>query len=94
MPFWVLKTVFLKKLTLDIKLVFEENKRSTIAFLKTYAQQFSPPTTCFYCMRKGHSVRNCRTTKFDVPKGLVRWVPKSITNTSRPKFNRVPMPQI
>jgi len=42
---------------------------------------------------KGHSVRNCRTRKFDVPKGLVRWVPKSITNNSGPKFNKVPMPQ-
>jgi len=45
--------------------------------------------TCFYCLRKGHSVRNCKVRKFDVPKELVRWVPESITNTCGSKSNRV-----
>jgi len=61
------------------------NKVSNI--FKTDAQQFSSPLTCFYCMRKGHSVKNCKIRKFDVPKGLVRWVPKSTSNTVGPKFN-------
>jgi len=56
-------------------------------------QRFLSPLICFYCMKKGHSVRNCRIRKFDVPKGLVRWVPKNITNICGPKFNRIPMPQ-
>jgi len=29
-----------------------------------------------------------------VPKGLVRWMPKSITNKGGPKFNRALMPQL
>jgi len=49
--------------------------------------------TCFYCLRKGHSIRNCKVRKFDVPKGLVRWVPKSITKNCGPKFIKVPIPQ-
>jgi len=49
--------------------------------------------TCFYCLRKGDFVRNCKVRKFDVPKRLVRWVPKSITNTFGPKFNNIPIPQ-
>jgi len=43
-------------------------------------------------MKKGHSVRNCRIRKFSVPKGIVRWVPKSTFNTAGPKFNRVQNP--
>jgi len=38
-------------------------------------------------------MRNCRIRRFDVPKGLVRWVPKIIANTCGPKFNRVSVPQ-
>jgi len=41
-------------------------------------------------MNKGHSIRNCKIRKFDVLKGLVRWVPKSITNTTGCKFNSIP----
>jgi len=63
-------------------------------FFKGSGSQSSQSITCFYCMRKGHSVRKCRIRKFDVPKGLVRWVPKSTSNTVEPKFNSVPIPQI
>jgi len=56
-------------------------------FFKSSGSQSSQSITCFYCMRKGHPVRNCRIRKFDVPKGLVRWVPKSTYNTAGPKFN-------
>ena len=52
----------------------------------------SQSIVCFYCMRKGHSVRNFRIRKFSAPKGLVRWVPKSTSNTAGPKLNRVPNP--
>jgi len=44
-------------------------------------------------MKKGHSVKDCKFRWFLVPKGLVRWVPKSTSNSAGPKFNRVPMPQ-
>ena len=62
------------------------------SFFKGFGSQSSQSITCFYCMRKSHSVRNCRIRKFDVPKGLVRWVPKSTSNTAGPNINRVPNP--
>jgi len=73
---------------------FQRKQRKYSSLFKTDAQQFSSPLTCFYCMRKGPSVKNYKIRKFDVPKGLVRWVPKSTSNTVGPKFNWVPKPQI
>ena len=35
-----------------------------------------PVATCFYCMKKGHSVRFCKIRKFYVPKGFMKWIPK------------------
>jgi len=32
--------------------------------------------TCFYCMKRGHSVIFCNIRKFFVPKGILKWVPK------------------
>jgi len=55
-----------------------------------------PDVSCFYCMKKGHSVRFCRVRNFFVPKGILKWVPKNSkvpnvpTNTHGPKFTRGP----
>jgi len=35
-----------------------------------------PVVTCFYCMKKGHSVRLCNIRKFSVPRGYMKWIPK------------------
>jgi len=35
-----------------------------------------PVVTCFYCMKRGHSVRFCKIRKYFVPKGIMRWIPK------------------
>jgi len=75
------------------KIGFQGKQKKYNNFFKTNMKQVSLPITCFYCMRKGHSVKNCKIKKIDVPKRLVRWVPKSITNNSGPKFNRLPKPQ-
>ena len=32
--------------------------------------------TCFYCMKRGHSVRFSKIRKYFVPKGIMRWIPK------------------
>jgi len=32
--------------------------------------------TCFYCMKKGHSVRFCKIRKFSVSRGFMKWIPK------------------
>jgi len=48
--------------------------------------------TCFYCMKKGHSVRFCKFQKSLVPKGIFKWIPrcfdgsKDKSNTKGPKF--------
>ena len=31
-----------------------------------------PVVTCFYCMKKGHSVRFCKIRKFSVPRGYLK----------------------
>ena len=35
-----------------------------------------PVVTCFYCMKRGHSVRFCKIRKYDVPRGFMKWIPK------------------
>jgi len=35
-----------------------------------------PVVTCFYCMKRGHSVRFCKIRKYFVPRGFMKWVPK------------------
>jgi len=35
-----------------------------------------PVVTCFYCMKRGHSVRFYKIRKYFVPKGIVIWIPK------------------
>jgi len=72
---------------------FPRKQKKYNSFFETNTKQFSQPITCFYCMKKGHSVKDCKFRRFLVPKGLVKWVPKSTSNTVGPKFNRVPMPQ-
>jgi len=69
---------------------FKRKQKKFNTFFRLKQNQSSPLINCFYCMKKGHSVRNCNIRKFDVPKCLVWWVPKGITNIYGPKFNRVP----
>jgi len=48
--------------------------------------------TCFYCMKRGHSVRFCKFRKSLFPKGILKWIPrcfdgsKDKSNTKGPKF--------
>jgi len=83
-----------EKASIDYQTGFQTKQKKYSSFFKTYAQQLSSPLTCVYCMRKGQSVKNWKIRKFDLPKGLVRWVPKNTSNTAGPKFNWVPKPQI
>ena len=52
--------------------------------------------SCFYCTKKGHSVRFCRVRKFYVPRGVLKWVPKNSKLPNDPinahgsKFTRGP----
>ena len=55
-----------------------------------------PVVTCFYWMKKGHSVRFCKIRKYSVPKGLMKWIPMGcdVSNSKEkpkgPKFVRGP----
>ena len=55
-----------------------------------------PVVTCFYCMKRGHSVRFCNIRKYSVPKGIMRWIPKNFevphdkVNGKGPTFVRAP----
>ena len=55
-----------------------------------------PVVTCFYCMKRGHSVRYCKIRKFFVPKGVMKRIPKNLKaltypiNDHGPKFVRGP----
>jgi len=35
-----------------------------------------PVVTCFYCMKRDHSVIFCKIRKYFVPKGIMKWIPK------------------
>jgi len=69
---------------------------STITENQPIEKLKQPIVCCFYCMRKGHSVRFCKIHKFSVPKGILKWVPKNAKvpsnqiNIHEPKFIRGP----
>jgi len=52
--------------------------------------------TCFYYMKRGHSVRFCKIRKYFVPKGIMRWIPKDYgvpsdeCKSKAPTFKRGP----
>jgi len=35
-----------------------------------------PFISCSYCMQKGHVIKNCDARKYDVLKGIMKWIPK------------------
>jgi len=54
-----------------------------------------PVVTCFYCMKRGHSVRFCKIMKYFVPKGIMKWIPKGCVSNDKieskgPTFVRGP----
>jgi len=55
-------------------------------------RSIQPVVTCFYCMKRGHSVRFCKFRKSLVPKGIFKWIPrcfdgsKDKSKTKGPKF--------
>jgi len=55
-------------------------------------RSIQPVVTCFYCMKKGHSVRYYRFQKYLVPKRIFKWIlicfdgSKDKSNTKGLKF--------
>jgi len=52
----------------------KKNSRMPVKQLIVKLKQ--PVVTCFYCMKKGHSVRFCKIRKFSVPRGYMKWIHK------------------
>jgi len=69
---------------------------STFTKKQSVKKSKQPVVCCFYCMKKGHSVRFYRIRKFSIPKGILKWVPKEPNdswkhiNTYGPKFTGGP----
>jgi len=69
---------------------------STITENQPIIRSKEPVVCCFYCMRKGHSVRFCKIRIFFVPEGMLKWFPKNPKvysnqiNIHGPKFVRGP----
>jgi len=72
------------------------NSSSKLSEKQPIKKSKHPVVTCFYCMKRGHSVRFCNIRKYYVPKGILKWVPKvsevpkTSTNIIGPKFIRRP----
>jgi len=80
-----------------------QSKKSGVSKLYSTVRKFQPVekskqpiVTCFYCMRRCHSVRYCKIRKFSVPKVFIKWIPKNLKastdpiNDHGPKFVRGP----
>jgi len=65
---------------------------SSIPEKQLVKRSIQPVVTCFYCMKKDHSVRFCKFQKSLVPKGIFKLIPrcfdgsKDKSNTKGPKF--------
>ena len=77
---WHLKDVFLERLVWASihrtnKINFQK-KKSRKPVKQPIVNSKQPVVTCFYCMKKGHSVRFRKIRKFFVPRGYMKWIPK------------------
>nr|KYP34086.1 Copia protein [Cajanus cajan] len=52
--------------------VFKKNQ-----VFRKYKSNFIRQTTCYYCCKKGHTIRNCYSRKYGVPNGEMVWIKKS-----------------
>jgi len=78
--YWHLKIVFFGKAGLGFNPQNKQDKFSK-SFSKLLEKQLidllkQPVVTCFYCMKRGHSVRFCKIRKYVVPRGFMKWIPK------------------
>jgi len=72
------------------------NLFSTIVEKQSIEKSKQLVVSCFYCMRKAHSVRFCKVRKVFVPRGILKWVPQNLKgsynqfNSNGPKFKKGP----
>ena len=55
----------------------KQDNFSKLSVKQPIVKSKQPVVTCFYCMKRGHSVRFCKIRKYSVPRGFMKWIPKS-----------------
>jgi len=78
---------------------YAQNKKSeSLKLFSTFEEKQlvkkskQPIVSCFYCMKRGHSIRYCKIRKVLVQRGILKWIPKfhkvsyDQTNTYGSKF--------
>ena len=54
---------------------FQKKTKKFSSFISKSMPSDMPFISCNYCMQKGH-VKNLHARKYDVPKGIMKWIPK------------------
>ena len=56
--------------------ILEKKVKKFSSFFSKSEPNAMPFISCNYCMKKGHVLKNCYARKYDVPRGLMKWIPK------------------
>jgi len=56
--------------------IHEKKAKKFFSFFSKSEPNAMPFISCNYCMKKGHILKNCHVRKYDVPKGIMKWIPK------------------
>ena len=57
---------------------------STIRQKQPIEKSKQPVVSCFYCTKKGHSTKFCKTRNFFVPNAVMKWIPKDLETSNHP----------
>jgi len=55
---------------------FQKKTKKFSNFFSKSMPSDMPFISCNYCMQKGHVIKNCHARKYNVPKGIMKWIPK------------------
>jgi len=56
--------------------IFEKKTKKFSSFFSKRKSNDMPFISCNYCMKKGHVIKNCYVRKYNVPKRVMKWIPK------------------
>jgi len=56
--------------------ILEKKANKFSSFFSKSEPNAMPFISCNYCMKKGYILKNCHVRKYDVPKGIMKWIPK------------------
>ena len=64
------------KFGLGYNLTFKNKTNKFSSFFSKSKPNDMPFIYCNYCMKKFHVIKNCYARKYDVPKGVMKWIRK------------------